>query len=99
MRDFAGMTHASDEGSLSIEEQAQRAAARTWRRVKLSALGVSALMVAGIVGLMILAAGKGEDITGIVAPALLVTLISGAVAGVAALQQRSAQKGGPVSRP
>jgi hypothetical protein len=65
---------------------------RSLRRVKLSALGVSALMVAGIVGLMVLSAGKGEDITGIVAPALLVTLVSGLVAGVAAVLQKRAEK-------
>ena len=42
-------------------------------------------MVAGIVALMVLSRGKGEDITGIVAPALLITIVSGFVAIVAAI--------------
>ena len=60
--------------------------------VKYSGITVSALMLLGIVALMILARGKGEDITGIVAPALLVTLVSGVVAIAAALLQKRAQK-------
>jgi hypothetical protein len=49
---------------------------------------------------MVLARGKGEDITGVVAPALLVTLISGAVAIVAAILQKRVQKaaGGSLNR-
>jgi hypothetical protein len=39
-----------------------------------------------------LAAGKGEDITGIVAPALFVTFVSGVIATVAAVLQMRAQK-------
>ena len=62
--------------------------ARAWRRIKLTAIALSALMVAGIVALMVLAAEKGEDITGIVAPALLIALVSGVVATVAAVLQR-----------
>jgi hypothetical protein len=62
------------------------------RRLKHCAITVSALMVAGILTLMVLARGKGEDITGVVAPALLVTLISGAVAIVAAILQKRVQK-------
>jgi Protein of unknown function (DUF2975) len=60
--------------------------------VKYSGITVSALMVAGIAALMVLARGKGEDITGIVAPALLVTFASGVVAIVAAVLQKRAQK-------
>ena len=45
-------------------------------------------MVAGIVALMVLSRGKGEDITGIVAPALLITIASGFVAIVAAILQK-----------
>ena len=45
-------------------------------------------MVAGIVALMVLSRGKGEDITGIVAPALLITIASGLVAIVAAILQK-----------
>jgi hypothetical protein len=59
--------------------------------VKCSALTVSALMVAGIAAVMVLSRGKGEDITGIVAPALLVTFISSVVAIVAAVLQKRAQ--------
>lgn len=50
-------------------------------------------MVAGIVGLMILSRGKGEDITGIVAPGFLFTIVSGVTAIVAAVLQKRAQKG------
>ena len=49
-------------------------------------------MVAGIVTLMVLSRGKGEDITGIVAPALLITIISSVVSIVAALLQKRAEK-------
>ena len=49
-------------------------------------------MVAGIVALMVLSRGKGEDITGIVAPALLITIVSGVVAIVAAILQKRAKK-------
>lgn len=62
------------------------------RRMKRSALAVCGLMAAGIAGLMILAAGKGEDITGIVAPALVIMLVSGLVATVAAVLQKRAEK-------
>ena len=65
---------------------------RTLRQIKLSAITLSALMAAGIVALMVLSAGKGEDITGIVAPALLITLVSGVVAAVAAVLQTQVQK-------
>lgn len=58
------------------------------RRLKRSALAVCTLMLAGIAGLMFLSRGKGEDITGIVAPALLVTIVSGVVALIAAVQQK-----------
>jgi len=64
--------------------------AQAWRRIKLSALCLSVLMAAGIVGLMVISAGKGEDIAGIVAPALLITLVSGVVAIVAAFRQKRA---------
>ena len=60
--------------------------------VKHSAMALGALMLAGIVALMLLARGTGEDITGIVAPALLVTFVSAVVAIVAAVLQRRAQR-------
>ena len=59
--------------------------------VKYSAITLSAFMVAGIATLMVLSRGKGEDITGIVAPALLITFVSSAVATVAAVLQKRAQ--------
>ena len=65
--------------------------------IKYSGITVSALMVSGIVALMIISRGKGEDITGIVAPALLLTFISSIVAIVAAVLQKRAQNA--VDRP
>jgi hypothetical protein len=67
-------------------------AAGSFRRLKYCAITVSALMVSGIVALMVLSRGKGEDITGIVAPALLITIVSGLVAIVAAILQRRVKK-------
>ncbi len=61
--------------------------------VKYSAITLSASMVAGIATLMVLARGTGEDITGIVAPALLITFASIVVATVAAVVQKRTQKG------
>jgi len=60
----------------------------TLKYIKYSAVTISGLMVAGIATLMVLARGKGEDITGIVAPALLITFLSSIVAIVAAVLQR-----------
>ena len=60
--------------------------------VKYAALTISGLIVTGIATLMFLARGTGEDITGIVAPALLVTFLSSVVAIVAAVLQRRMQK-------
>lgn len=57
--------------------------------MKYSAVTIAGLMVAGIATVMFLARGTGEDITGVVAPALLVAFVSAAVAGIAwALQKR-----------
>jgi hypothetical protein len=72
--------------------------AGTLKRLKYSAITISALMVAGIATLMVLSRGKGEDITGIVAPALLITIVSGVVAIVAAVLQKRVQKGLEISR-
>jgi biotin transporter BioY len=66
--------------------------------VKYGALGVAVLMLAGIGLLMFLSYGTGEDITGIVAPALLLTIVSGIVAVVAAVSQRRAQRRGENAR-
>ena len=60
--------------------------------IKYSAVTISGLMVVGIATLMVLARGKGEDITGIVAPALLITFLSTVVAIVAAVLQRRMQR-------
>lgn len=62
------------------------------KTLKYSAIAVSALMVAGIVTLMLISRGKGEDITGIVAPALLITIVSGVVAIVAAILLKRASR-------
>lgn len=55
------------------------------RMARYAAIALAALMVAGMVTLMLLARGTGEDITGIVAPALLITLVSSVVAVVASV--------------
>ena len=68
---------------------------RLLRTVKYSALAVTVLMVAGILILMVLARGKtGDDgdIAGVVAPALLLTFVSGVVAVVAAVREKRAQR-------
>jgi hypothetical protein len=62
------------------------------KTVKYSAIALSVLMVAGIATLMVISRGKGEDITGIVAPALLITIASSVVATVAAVFQKRVQK-------
>jgi len=62
-------------------------------------------MLAGIAALMVVSRGKGEDITGIVAPALLITFLSSVVATIAAVFQKRAEKavdsddvdGGPIN--
>ncbi len=60
--------------------------------VKYSGIVMCALMVTGIAVLMVLSRGKGEDITGIVAPAILVTMVSGVAAIIASVLQKRAQK-------
>ena len=64
----------------------------TLKYIKYATVAISGLMVAGIATLMVLSRGKGEDITGIVAPALLITFLSSVVAIVAAVLQRRMQK-------
>jgi hypothetical protein len=70
----------------------KRDSAEFLRTLKYSAIALAALMVAGIVSLMVLSRGKGEDITGIVAPALSITIVSSVVATIAAVAQKRAQK-------
>ena len=56
---------------------------------------IGVLLVAGILTVMVLARGKtGDDgdIAGVVAPALLLTCVSGVVAVVAAMRQKRAQR-------
>ena len=68
---------------------------RVLKTVKYGAITVSVLLVAGILTLMVLARGKtGDDgdIAGVVAPALLLTFVSGVVAAVAAVRQNRAQR-------
>jgi hypothetical protein len=76
-------------GGINAESEA---CARTVTHIKYSAIVIGASMVAGIAAVMLLTAGTGEDITGIVAPALLVTFASGVVALVAVVFQKRVQK-------
>ena len=64
-----------------------RNATAVFRIVKWLALATGGLMVAGVATVMLLARGTGEDITGVVAPALLLTLLSVVAAVVAAILQ------------
>jgi hypothetical protein len=69
---------------------------RFLKTVKYAATAVGGVLLAGILTLMVLARGKtGDDgdIAGVVAPALLLTCMSGVVAVVAAVRQKRAQPG------
>jgi hypothetical protein len=61
---------------------------RLMKTVRTGAVLVAALMVTGIVTLMVLARGKDEDITGIVAPAALVAVVCVIVAIAASMAGR-----------
>jgi hypothetical protein len=68
---------------------------RVLKTVKYSAVALGMLMVTGILAVMVLARGKtGDDgdIAGVVAPALLLTCVSGVVAAVAAVREKPAQR-------
>jgi hypothetical protein len=68
---------------------------RFLKTVKYAAVVGSVLLVSGILTLMVLARGRtGDDgdIAGVVAPALLLTFVSGVVAVVAAIGQKRAQR-------
>lgn len=78
--------------SLPHAETSSELLAASLRRIKLCALGFAGVMTAGMAGLMVLAAGKDEDIAGIVAPALLLTVLAVGVALVAAIWQKRAEK-------
>lgn len=77
---------------LLMNQACSESSATALRRLKYAAVGISVLMMAGIITLMILARGKGEDIAGIVAMALMITVASGVVAAVAAVLQRRVQR-------
>ena len=60
------------------------------KTVKYTAIAMAVLMLAGILTVMFLARGTNEDITGVVSPALLITILSGAAAiGATVLQRRA----------
>ena len=70
-------------------------AIRVLKTVKYSAIVAGVLLIAGILAVMVLTRGKtGDDgdIAGVVAPALLLTCVSGVVAAVAAAYQKRAQR-------
>ena len=62
------------------------------RALKYGAILLCALTLVGIAVLMYISWDKDEDITGIVAPALLIAIMSAFAAIVAAVLQRRAQK-------
>jgi hypothetical protein len=62
-----------------------------YKNLRMAALALAALIAAGIIALMVLARGTGEDITGIVAPGLLIIVLSVAVAGVTTVTLRRAR--------
>ena len=65
---------------------------RALRHIKHSALTIGLLMVTGIVWLMVLSAGTGEDSAGPVMMGLIGTFASSVVAAVAAVLQTQVQK-------
>jgi hypothetical protein len=77
---------------LDMNNAFSESSAGALRRLKYCAITIGALMVAGIAALLVLSRGKGEDITGIVAPALLITFASGVVAAVAAVLEKRVQR-------
>lgn len=75
-----------------MDQGYSESSARTLRRLKITAIILGVLMAAGILALLVISRGEGEDITGIVAPALLFTLVTGGVAIVAAILQKRVEK-------
>jgi len=65
---------------------------RALRHIKHSAITISLLMVAGIAVVMVLSAGTGEDIAGIVMMGLIFTFASSVVVAVAAVLQKQVRK-------
>ncbi|HMT06671.1 MAG TPA: hypothetical protein PKA82_01620 [Pyrinomonadaceae bacterium] len=58
------------------------------KTLKLSAIAFAMLMLTGVATLMYISWDKDEDITGIVAPALFLTICSSMVAIITAVLQR-----------
>jgi archaellum biogenesis protein FlaJ (TadC family) len=77
---------------LNTDQGVSESSAGALRQIKISAFAITVLLIAGIVGLMILSRGKGEDITGVVAPALLLTIAACAVAAIAGAFQKRVQR-------
>ena len=73
-------------------------ASGVFRTVKYLALTASGLLVAGIAAVMVLARGTGEDITGVVAPALLLAVLSVLTAVAAAVLQRTSGRRDDLAR-
>ena len=59
-----------------------------FKTIKYAAIAMAVLMLAGIGTVMFLARNTNEDITGVVAPALLITILSGAAAVTATVLQK-----------
>lgn len=62
------------------------------RHIKRSAMAVGFLTVTGIAAVMVLTAGTGEDIAGVVMIGLIMTFASSVFAAIAAVLQRQVQK-------
>ena len=64
-----------------------------FKTLKFLAIALAVLMLAGIATVMFLARNTNEDITGVVSPALLITILSGATAFAASVLPKRAKKG------
>jgi hypothetical protein len=64
-----------------------------FKTLKYAAIAMAVLMLAGIGTVMFLARNTNEDITGVVSPALLITILSGSTAYAASVLQKRAKKG------
>ncbi len=93
---FAGVVR--ERATALARSTMPRNATDVFRIVKYAALAAGGLLVAGIVTVMVLARGTGEDITGVVAPALLLTVLSLVAAVVAAVLQGSSRRRRPDAR-
>jgi hypothetical protein len=64
-----------------------------FKTLKYAAIAMAVLMLAGIGTVMFLARNTNEDITGVVSPALLITILSGSTSNAASVLQKRAKKG------